>query len=483
MLPAHFLSSARDSEAWYFSGEERILWIKNPQKARRIMKESPNVIVFFTDQQRWDTTGAHGCPLSLTPNFDAFQDEGTLAENAFTNQPLCTPARACIQIGMYPAALGNFRNEIPLNTDHGTLASFFRQAGYRTAYIGKWHLGTTLGAVPEEERGGYEDWLASNTLELTSNAYHTEVYDEENRPVHLPGYRVDALTDAAIRYIDSHKEKPFFLFLSFLEPHMQNTSDSYPAPDIEKNKVYSYLPPDLMSLRGSAPQHIHGYYGMVKRLDEAFGRVRDALKSLSLSENTILVYASDHGCHFKTRNYEYKRSPHESSIRIPLAFSGGPFTEGGRLKNLISLIDLAPTLLDACGIPVPPHMQGHSILPLLHGDKEGWPEEVLVQISESTVGRAVRTKRWKYAVEAKDKDPMKDNGSDVYEETELYDLENDPYELRNLITFDGLLKVKNVMRQRLLHAMERAGELPPRIIEKPVFHSGQFRAGEGEEYE
>ncbi|MEJ7652263.1 MAG: sulfatase/phosphatase domain-containing protein [Chloroflexia bacterium] len=163
----------------------------------------------------------------------------------------------------------------------------------------------------------------------------------------------------------------------------------------------------------------------------------DALKSLDLLENTVVVFTSDHGCHFKTRNSEYKRSCHESSIRVPTAFRGGPFDGGGRLRELVSLVDLAPTLLDAAGLTVPDDMQGRSILPLLRGERHGWPEEVFVQISESEVGRAVRTGRWKYSVVAPDSDPALEAGCDRYVEQHLYDLEADPYELTDLLGLES----------------------------------------------
>ncbi|WJH35460.1 sulfatase-like hydrolase/transferase [Paenibacillus sp. CC-CFT747] len=137
---------------------------------------------------------------------------------------------------------------------------------------------------------------------------------------------MDALTDAAIRYIDERKEDPFFLFISYLEPHHQNHLDDYPPPDGYRELFTGgWVPPDLASLSGTAHQHLGGYYGMVKRIDEALGRLLDALKSLKLDRNTIVLFTSDHGCHFKTRNKEYKRSAHESSIRIPTAVCGPGF--------------------------------------------------------------------------------------------------------------------------------------------------------------
>lgn len=443
-------------------------------------RHQPNVIVFFTDQQRWDTTGVHGNPLDLTPNFDRMARRGTHAAKSFTCQPVCGPARSALQSGLYPTVTGCYRNGIPLPTATRTLGRCFGEAGYQTAYIGKWHLADT-DPVPEAQRGGYQFWLASNALEFTSDAYDTTVYDNENRPVRLPGYRVNALTDAAIRYIDRRLSAPFFLFISFLEPHHQNHLDDYPAPEGYRERYAGrWVPPDLAELRGSTHQHLGGYFGMVKRLDEALGYLLDALRSLNLLENTIVLFTSDHACHFKTRNSEYKRSCHEGSIRVPTAVQGGVFDGGGRLRQLVSLIDLPPTLLEAAGLPVPPQMQGRSILPLLGGGDAEWPEEVFVQISESQVGRAVRTQRWKYSVYAPQADGWRDTGAQAYTEEFLYDLHVDPYELANLAGYESHEKVAAAMRERLIRRMIEAGEPAPAITPAPARKSGQRRVSDEE---
>lgn len=442
-----------------------------------------NIIVFFTDQQRWDTTGVHGNPLDLTPNFDRMAQRGTHFYQATTCQPVCGPARSCWQTGMYATQSGCFRNGIGLPTDVPTLGGSFKEGGYQTAYIGKWHLyaaedgdDRSLGPVPESHRAGYDYWLASNVLEFTSEAYSTTMYDNDNQPVHLPGYRVDAQTDAAIRYIDQHHDDgPFFLFLSYLEPHHQNRLDDYPAPDGYRERYQGrWIPPDLAELRGSAHQHLGGYYGMVKRLDEALGRLQDTLKSLGLTDNTILMQTTDHGCHFKTRNSEYKRSCHDSSIRIPTAIQGPGFDAGGQIHNPVSLIDFPPTLLDAAGLTIPDTMQGRPMTSLVRGDTEDWPTESFIQISESQVGRAVRTNRWKYGVDAPDKSGGSDPSSDRYEEQYLYDLEVDPYELTNLIGRASHTGVADVMRDRLIRRMAEAGEVAPEIIPAEVKGSGQM---------
>lgn len=176
---------------------------------------------------------------------------------------------------------------------------------------------------------------------------------------------------------------------------------------------------------------------MVKRLDEAFGRLMDTLRSLDMTDNTIVLFTTDHGCHFKTRNDEYKRSCHEASIRIPAMLHGPGFNAGGQIRELVSLIDLPPTLLDAAGIPVPERMQGRSLMPLIRGEDRSWPDDVFVQISESQIGRAIRTRKWKYSVSAPNSSRTDAPGSDRYVEEFLYDLETDPYELTNLIGLES----------------------------------------------
>jgi arylsulfatase A-like enzyme len=140
----------------------------------------------------------------------------------------------------------------------------------------------------------------------------------------------------------------------------------------------------------------------------------------------------------------------------------------------VSLIDLPPTLLAAAGLPVPPNMEGRSILPLLSHQEVNWPDDVFIQISESQVGRAIRTGRWKYSVVAKDKDGNRHSASDHYTEEFLYDLKADPYELTNLIGFSSHREVANVLRQRLIRRMRQAGEAEPVIEPAPnTAHSAQ----------
>ncbi len=427
-------------------------------------RQKPNILIFFTAQHRWDCSGLHGNPHDLMPNFDRLAVRGTHLEHCFTCQPVCGPARACIQTGQYASTHGSWQNGIPLTRNVPRLAELFNKAGYHTGYIGKWHLARhKAGAVSEEDRGGYREWLASNALEMTSNAYDTVMWDGDNREVHLPGYRVDACTDAMIRFLGRNREDPFLLMTSFLEPHHQNHIDDYPPPDGYRERyARCWVPPDLAALGGSTQQHLAGYYGMVKRLDEALGRVVDALKSLRMLDRTIILFCSDHGCHFKTRNSEYKRSCHESSIRVPSMLHGGPFTGGGKVRELVNLVDLPPTLLDAAGIEVPPHMQGRSILPLV--DRKAapeWPGEVFFETSEAEIGRGIRTRNWKYHVVADPEQHDGRGGAAEYREAFLYDMNADPYELCNLAGVESHRELSDALQERLQQRVAAAGQ--PRL--------------------
>jgi len=408
--------------------------------------------------------------MDLTPNLDRMAERGVTFQHAFTCQPVCGPARASLQTGKYATKVGVWKNHIPLPEGERTLAHHFKEAGYRVGYIGKWHLAATgEKPVPPELRGGYDFWEAADVLEFTSHPYDTVLYDVEGREVRVPGYRVDALTERAINFIRDGGE-PFFLFLSYLEPHQQNDWNRFVAPEgYAERYANPYVPPDLKAFPGDWFQHLPDYYGMVARIDECLGKLTTTLEELGISERTIVVFTSDHGCHFRTRNTEYKRSCHESSIRIPLVIRGPGFEGPKVVRELVSLVDVAPTLLEAAGIPVPPEVQGRSLMPLVRGEVDGWRNEVFVQISEYLVGRAVRTPRWKYCVFAPEKEGGRDPSSRRYVERHLYDLASDPYELVNLVGRREYREVAGELRERLKRLMVEAGEEEPEIVEAKCY--------------
>ena len=446
------------------------------------MKSKPcNIVFYFADQQRWDTLGCYGQTLPVTPNLDMLAREGSRFENAFTCQPVCGPARACLQSGMYATQTGCYRNDIELPLNIKPLASFFTDAGYETAYVGKWHLASnvqngldyTISPVPVERRGGYLDyWMASDVLEFTSHGYNGYVYDIHGKKHEFIGYRADCINNYAIDYLHQRKkERPFFLFVSQIEPHHQNDRNRYEGPDGSKRRFANYeVPGDLQGLQGDWKDNYPDYLGQCACLDENVGRLVDTLKDLDEWENTVFIYTSDHGSHFRTRNKEYKRSCHDSCTHIPLIICGPGFRGGKVRDEMVSLIDLPATLLDCAGIAKPDYFAGHSLRQLVCGEISSWPESVFMQISESQVGRAVRTKSWKYSVRA-DADGWTESCAKIYYEDFLYDLEADPFERNNIVADPFYADIRKNLAGLLMSHMELAGECKPVILPSKAAHS------------
>jgi uncharacterized sulfatase len=406
--------------------------------------------------------------------------EGVRFEYAFTCQPVCGPARACLQTGKYATKMGTFRNGIALPLEETTIAHLLSDAGYEVGYIGKWHLASTNGLgeadvdyrtepVPPERRGGYVDyWLASDVLEFTSHSYDGHMFNGEMEKVTFPEgrYRVDAQTDWILDYLRARDgERPFFLFVSYIEPHHQNDHNRYEGPVGSKDRFKDYVVPgDLVDTEGDWRENYPDYLGCINSIDANLGRIWDELEKLGLAENTLIIYTSDHGSHFRTRNSEYKRSCHEACIRVPLIAYGPGFVGGTVVRELVSLIDLPPTVLVAGDIEPPGHMRGRPLQELIAGRTDDWPREVFLQISESQVGRALRTGRWKYSVYDPDRHGWKDAASDRYVEQYLYHLRTDPHERENLVADPAYAHVRARLAELLKRRMAEAGEEVPTIL-------------------
>ena len=434
----------------------------------------PNIIVVISDQFRWDCVGAMGLnPMNLTPNLDAMARRGVMFRSAFCNQPVCAPARASIFTGQYPARHGVWKNGIPLNPQATTLPTVLRNAGYSANYIGKWHLGpqANAGPVAPENRGGFQDlWLAANTLEHTSHAYTGDLYDNDDKPVHFENiYRTDFMTGLAQKFLRAAKS-PFLLTLSYLEVHHQNDKDTFDPPKEYADRYPNpFIPEDLRPLPGSWPSQLADYFRCVAKMDETVGTIRKTLTETGLADNTILMFLSDHACHFKTRNSEYKRSPHESSIHIPLIVEGPGFNRGLEISEIVSQVDVTPTLLECAGLPLPPEVQGHSMLPLLDRKTDGWRNEAYFEMTEFVTGRGLRTPQYTYAVMAPKERGWKEvANSSRYVEYMLYDNYADPYQHVNLAGRTTHQKVAEELRARLLARMRESGD-PEATIEPSWF--------------
>ena len=447
----------------------------------------PNIIFFFTDQQRPDTLGCYGQKLNISPNLDRMAKEGIVFDEAYTAQPVCGPCRALFQTGRYPTETGCYRNAKALPAGAKTIAQYFEENGYETAYVGKWHLASEridfetapladyeTKAIPLEHRGGYTGfWRAADLLEFTSHGYNGYVFDENMQKREFKGYRADCITDFALEFLDGcNGEKPFFMTISHIEPHHQNDRNCYEGPKGSKERFKDYeLPGDLEALGGDAREMYPDYLGCCKSLDDNLGRLVKKLKEKNLYENTILVYASDHGSHFRTRNQDkhlrggddYKRSCHSACLKVPLVIAGPGYSRGRRVKDLVSTASLPKTMLAMAGIYVGDQMIGEDLKDVADGNTQGRVNRVFAQISESRVGRCIHTPKYLYSVYAPDKDGWKDKDSNYYEEDFLYDLEKDPYELHNLIYDKEYEDVRKQLAEELKEEMAKAGEKVPVI--------------------
>jgi arylsulfatase A-like enzyme len=436
----------------------------------------PNIILYLSDQFRWDFLGANGLNGSTrTPNLDALAANGKNFNYAVTNQPVCAPSRSVMLTSRYATETGVWHNGLGMNQMLPTLASELHKAGYSTNLIGKWHLapsteaaGGGTGFVKPEWRGGFMDLFeGSNALEHTTHPYEGTIYDGDGKEItYKDEYRVDFITDRAERFLRQKQDRPFFLFLSQLEPHQQNDMDNRiigPNGSTDKFKN-SYVPPDLRDLPGNWQQELPDYYGACEAIDASVGRVRKILDEEKLADNTIFVFLSDHGCHFMTRNQEYKRSVHNASTHVPLLIHGPGFEGAQQITQMVGLIDLAPTLLEAVGVAAPQSMKGHNLMPLLQDEKAraGWPNEHLIQISESMTGRAIRTKDWTYCV-AEITGTTNQMAATTYQEYQMYDQRNDPYEQVNLAGRKEFRKQADELRDRLKKLLVAAGEPEPEI--------------------
>ena len=445
-----------------------------------------NIVFYFTDQQRWDTCGCFGQPLDITPNLDMLAKEGVKFDNAFSPQPVCGPCRAIFQTGRYATETGCFKNGIMLPLNVKTLANYIEDAGYETAYIGKWHLASNENpdnfvdnmsrGVPPEYRGGYTGyWKVSDVLENTSHGYDGFVYNENCEKVEFKGYRVDRITDFALDFLDRRDQsRPFFMTVSHIEPHHQNDREHYEGPYGSKEKFKNFvLPKDLETLGGNAAEEYPDYLGQCRSLDDNLGRLINKLKEKELYENTVIIYASDHGSHFLTRNRDrhlmgyddYKRSCHDACLRVPLVISGGNFKGGIEIKDIVSTASLPKTILAIAGVDVGDKMIGENLLEVAENRNPERQNLAFAQISESRVGRCVRTPDYLYSVYSPEFSGFDKPKATLYSDDFLYDMREDPYQLNNLISDPRYADVKKELRKKLRDLIEESEGYRPEITD------------------
>lgn len=433
----------------------------------------PNVLMICADQFRADFVGAnHENPSTVTPHIDALAARGLNFRQCITNQPLCSPSRASFLTSRYATETGVWTLGPELDHNLPTIATEFGKQGYSTHFLGKWHVSQVnlpggkkqLGWIPPgPSRGGFEDrWEGANVLELVSHPFEGNYWDSKGSNIGFKDeYRVDFITRRTVEVIEQKHDRPWFMFVSQLEPHHQNDVDEFVPPKRYAEKFADpYVPEDLRNLPGNWRSRIQGYYGCVQAIDDCVGTLVDALKRTGQLDNTIILFFSDHGCTFRTRLGEYKRSPHEAAIRVPLVVAGPGFDQARTIDEIVTLLDLAPTLLAGAGIEPPSSMRGRPLKSLAESlaVRQAWDSVAYFQISESICGRGIRTPEWCYCAF----DPGVPRGeaaySKSYQDFALYSISGDPAEMVNLVGRPEYRAVADELRTELRKRILAAGE-------------------------
>ena len=416
------------------------------------MAQHPNILFVITDQMRSTAMGCADVENVHTPNLDQLAEEGARFTNAVSNTPACTPARASLLTGKHVLSHGLVQNDMQLGFGHRTIANVLTDAGYRCGYIGKWHVdGVNRGAYipPGPRRQGFDDFWAGT--ECNHDYFAGYYYDEETRePVWFDGYEPAGQTDLAVGYLQDQTDNddPFCLFVSWSPPHCpyekvpQKYRDMYPTDKVEllPNAVDAVLespeskgtgkvipadlPPDQRQERKR--EIIGAYYAHVTAMDECMGRLLNALDQLGTSENTIVVFTSDHGDMLFSQNRGWKCKPWRESVGIPLLMRWpGRIPEGRTGRGPIGLVDLAPTLLELTGCDVPEEMEGGRLGDFVLGDEDAAPESAYINFP--CMNGLWTVPAWRGVVTPTHTYAASREGPWV-----LYDDTEDPFQMKNL---------------------------------------------------
>jgi arylsulfatase A-like enzyme len=334
----------------------------------------PNLLFVFTDQQSRDMLGCYGNADIKTPCLDAFAADSIRFDHCISSSPVCTPYRGMLLTGQHPLRNGAVHNDLPLLANNGTtFAQALGAAGYRTAYVGKWHL---LGhdrdrpVPPGAMRHGFDETFLSNNCHMDYRPGHCYYWNERGEKVFFDEWEVDGQTRQAVDFLKSCEVgDPFALFVSWHPPHDVGFDPSTLTFDYgTEQELMDLYDPATINLRPSAEdtpdvrRAYHGYYAMCSGIDRAFGRLIDALKARGLYDNTLIVFTSDHGDNLHSYGYTISKDhPEDTSVRVPFLVHL-PGEGSARTSNLlVGTLDLMPTLLGLLGVAVPKTCQGRDL--------------------------------------------------------------------------------------------------------------------------
>lgn len=428
-----------------------------------------NVVYVFADQWRAAAMGYAGDPNVKTPNLDAFHRESIDFTNATTVSPVCSPSRASMLTGRYPLSHGVFVNDVQLPSGELSIAEHFSRHGYRTGYIGKWHLdGQGRSAyIPPERRQGFDFWQA---LECAHDYHHSPYYDNNDPQIkHWQGYDAFDQTEHAIAFIKDNRVRPFMLWLSWGPPHSANKKvpEKFKAMYDSKKLI---LRPNVPNKSSDFPRRLGyyediddnlqearvllaDYYSHISALDDCFGRLREAIHSMGLDDHTIIVFTSDHGDMLGSHGLWNKQHPYDESVRVPLLMKI-PGIAPRREAAPISTPDFFPTLSALSGLPIPKEVQGRDCSPLIKG--QAFKSEPALIANYHPFGqnplkfggrewRGLRSERHTYVRDRK--------GPWL-----LFDNQTDPYQTKNLINLPEHASVQKKLDRVLNEKLEETGD-------------------------
>jgi arylsulfatase A-like enzyme len=427
----------------------------------------PNVVFIFADDQAPKTLGFEGNPHVRTPRLDRLAHEGAYFTRAYIPIPQCAPSRAAVLTGLYPHQNGVLTNKgARLKPDAVTFSELFKKKGYACGLVGKWHLGDE-----RQPQAGFEDMWAA--FVMPGEYYDAELWIDGQK-VRTDGYLTDVLTDYAIRFVEQNAEKPFLLWLVFKAPH------GPPVGPPDKRFIYD---PDAIPLPESMADDLSGkpawqresymheifglfteqqlrkrlahYYGMISSVDHNVGRLVDKLTELKLGRDTLVIFMSDNGfLHGEHQMITKGPVLYEELVRSPLImWWPGRIEPGTRIDSLVSSLDLFPTLCDPAGIPVPVGLPGKTLWPIISNPAASLRDALFFEYytkeaNDKTVPmRGLVTQRYKYVKYLQ--------GGE-----ELYDLQNDPHEMHNLIEDPAHSETAETLRKKLADWRSKSGDLP-----------------------
>jgi arylsulfatase A-like enzyme len=441
------------------------------------LKQQPNVIYVLADQWRAQATGYNGDPnlLGKTPNLDEMARQGIQFSNAISVCPVCTPYRAALLTGQYPTTTGMFFNDLQLPTESLSMAKLFKESGYRTCYIGKWHL-DGMGRdqfTPPERRQGFDYWKALECSHDYQELYYYEG-DSNERKI-WEGYGPYAETEDAIKYIrdNTGKEEPFLMVIAWGAPHFPH--NNAPEEQQEKFKPENIILRENVSeaMDESARGESAGYYAHILALDSCMGMLQKAMDESGISDNTIFVFTSDHGEMMGSQGIrpKQKQVPWAESVRVPFLLSyPAKFENRGIVVDVpLNTPDILPTLLSLANLPVPETIEGENMAGAIE-NQEAFEDRAALFMSVSHFAgkgkeyRGIYTDRYTYVKSLE--------GAWL-----LYDHQNDPLEMNNLAGKPGFETLQEELESMLNKELKKVED--PFKPRQYYIDKWGYRLGEG----